>query len=80
MNLLFYGEAEPNMSQLEARAMDAFESILKQSKLERRLRIMSILLERIVEFNIAHPRLIKTIENYIIFTCLVEQMSDLCRF
>ena len=79
MNLLFYGEAEPNMSQLEARAMDAFESILKQSKLERRLRIMSILLERIVEFNIAHPQLIKIFENYIIFYCLVEQMNDLCR-
>ena len=80
LNLLYYGEPEDNMSELEARAMDAFEGILKEAKLERRLRIVSILLERIVEYNIAHPRLIKTVENYIIFTCLVEQMSDLCRF
>ena len=80
LNLLYYGEAEINLTDLEAKAFDAFESLLKQAKLERRLRIVSILLERIVEYNIAHPRLIKTIENYIIFTCLVEQMSDLCRF
>ena len=79
MHLLYYGEADSDLSHLEGRAMDAFESILKQAKLERRLRIVSILLERIVEFNIAHPRLIKAIENHIIFTCIVDQMSDLCR-
>ena len=60
--------------------MDAFRSIIKLAKVERRVGAVANLLEQIVEYNIAHPKIIEIIEHQIIFGSIIKNMSDIIRF
>ena len=76
---MYYGEANDCVL-LESKAMDAFVSMLKLSKLERKSRNVIMLLEIIVEYNIGHPRIVEAIENHIIFNTHIDFIDDIVRF
>jgi hypothetical protein len=59
---MYYGE-ENDCASLEDKAMHAFSSILKMSKIEKRIKNVMILMEVVVEKNLGHPRIIEAIEH-----------------
>ena len=73
---MYYGE-ENECANIEEKAMDAFANILKQSKIERRVKNLTNLVEICVEHNIGHPRIIQAIENQTISNPFMDRIDDL---
>jgi len=62
IQLMYYGEAN-DCAGIEDQAFDAIESILKFAKLERRVGTVIMMQKVMIEYNLAHPRLIEIIER-----------------
>ena len=79
IRLLYYGDANVDPG-LEDQAMAAFANILKMSKVERRPRNVALLMEFVVEHEMANPKIIEAIENQVLFNSYWDFAIDIVSF
>ena len=64
-SIMYYGE--PNMNEeLFQQTTDAFGRILSNAKINTRTRLITLLLENMIEHKVDHPLLIEQIEKHLV--------------
>ena len=64
-SIMYYGEPHMN-DELFQQTAEAFGRILSNSKLESRTRLITLLLEYMIEHKVDHPLLMEQIEKHIV--------------
>lgn len=72
-----YWREKEDCDELFVRAVDAFEKVLKVSKLENRVRLVNLIMDIVVENGLEDPRIIESLENLVALRCNMVTMTDI---